>query len=117
MLEIRFYVEDHGICPFEQWFERLDPAAAAKVTTGIARMEQGNVSNTKSVGDGVLECRIDRGPGYRVYFGLDGDVLVILPTGETKRRQHNDILRAKEFWHDYKARRRKETKGSPKGLH
>lgn len=51
--------------------------AAAKVTVALARLEQGNFSNVKGVGEGVLEFRIDWGPGYRVYFGRDGELLVI----------------------------------------
>ena len=79
--------------------------AAAKVTVALARVEQGNLSNVKGVGEGVLECRIDWGPGYRVYFGRDGDILVILLTGGTKKRQQRDIETAKKLWGDYKARR------------
>ena len=69
----------------------LNAAAAAKVAVALARLEQGNLSNAKGVGEGVLEYRIDWGPGYRVYFGRDGDVLVILLTGGTKQRQQRDI--------------------------
>ena len=58
-------------------------------------MEQGNLSNVKTVGEGVLEYRIDFGPGYRVYFGRDGDTLVILLTGGTKKRQQRDIEAAR----------------------
>lgn len=61
-------------------------------------MEQGNLSNTKPVGAGVLEYRLDFGPGYRVYFGRDGDVLVILLTGGTKKRQQRDIEDARAYW-------------------
>lgn len=68
-------------------------------------MEQGNLSNAKGVGDGVLEYRIDWGPGYRVYFGRDGDALVIRLTGGTKTRQQRDIDTAHALWADYKARR------------
>ena len=71
-------------------------------------MEGGNLSNTKSVGAGVFECRIDFGPGYRVYFGRDGGYLVILLGGGTKKRQQNDITAARSFWTDYKARKRQE---------
>ena len=67
--------------------------------------QQGNLSNAKGVGEGVLEYRIDWGPGYRVYFGRDGDVLVILLTGGTKQRQQRDIEAAKSNWTDYKRRR------------
>jgi putative addiction module killer protein len=60
------------------------------------------------VGAGVLEYRIDFGPGYRVYFGRDGDSLVILLAGGTKRRQQHDIATAQVRWADYKKRRKKE---------
>ena len=69
-------------------------------------MEQGNLSNVKSVGEGVLEYRIDFGPGYRVYFGRDGEALVILLTGGTKKRQQRDIETAITYWHDYKEGKR-----------
>jgi putative addiction module killer protein len=60
----------------------------------------------KSVDEGILEYRIDFGPGYRIYFGRDGEVLVILLTGGTKTRQQRDIEAAKEYWRDYKQTRR-----------
>jgi putative addiction module killer protein len=69
------------------------------------RLEQGNLSNVKPVGEGVLEHRIDWGPGYRVYLGRDGAVLVILLTGGSKKRQQRDIDTAKALWADYKRRR------------
>ena len=71
-------------------------------------MEAGNFSNAKSVGAGVLECRIDFGPGYRVYFGKDGRHLVILLGGGTKKRPHKDIEAARGFWTNNKARKRQE---------
>ena len=105
MLEIRYYLAPDGRSPFEGWFSSLDPTARAKVTVAIARLEQGNLSNVKGVGEGVLEYRIDWGPGYRVYFGRDGETLVILLTGGTKQRQPRDIEHAKALWADYKRRR------------
>jgi len=72
----------------------------------IARLEQGNLSNVKGVGEGVLEYRINFGPGYRVYFGRDGETLVILLTGGTKKRQQRDIQAAIGLWADYRRRRR-----------
>ena len=68
-------------------------------------MESGNTSNVKSVGGGVSECRIDAGPGYRVYFGSDGDTLIILLGGGTKDRQQRDIVAARELWQEYKRRK------------
>jgi len=93
MAEIRYYLVAGGRAPFAEWFAELDSIARAKITRAIARLGQGNVSNVKSVGEGVLEYRIDFGPGYRVYFGRDGDALVILLTGGTKKRQQRDIGR------------------------
>jgi putative addiction module killer protein len=107
MIELRYYLGSDGESLFEDWFSGLDAAAAAKVSVVLARVEQGNLSNVKGVGEGVLEYRLDWGSGYRVYFGRDGDVLVILLTGGTKRRQQRDIETAKVLWADYKRRRPK----------
>jgi putative addiction module killer protein len=68
MVEIRYYVASGNTEPFAKWFAELDPIASAKVTRAIARMQQGNFSNVKSVGEGVLEYKIDFGPGYRDLF-------------------------------------------------
>jgi putative addiction module killer protein len=109
MLLIREYVDERGHSPFAKWFEDLDARAAAKVTVALARMEMGNLANVKGVGGGVLEYRIDWGPGYRVYFGRDGGTLVILLAGGTKRRQQRDITAAQERWADYGRRRKEQT--------
>jgi putative addiction module killer protein len=106
MPEIRYYVASDGRQPFARWFAELETVARAKVTRAVARLEQGNISNVKSVGEGVLEYRIDFGPGYRVYFGQDGEALVILLTGGTKKRQQRDIVAAHAYWRDYKQIRR-----------
>lgn len=74
----------------------------------ITRIEQGNLSNTKGVGAGLPEYRIDFGPGYRIYFGRDGDRLVILLGGGTKKRQQEEIRRAQALWVDYKRRKKEE---------
>ena len=103
---IRYYITPGGYAPFAEWFEDRDLVARAKVTRAVARLGQGNFSNVKSVGEGVLELRIDFGPGYRVYFGRDGESLVILLTGGTKKRQRRDIDRARVYWQDYKQGRR-----------
>jgi putative addiction module killer protein len=65
-----------------------------RVTIALTRMEQGNLSKTKSVGAGVYEYKIDFGPGYRIYFGRDGERIVILVGGGTKKRQNKDIQAA-----------------------
>jgi putative addiction module killer protein len=85
VVELRGYVDENGNLPFARWFTELDSTAAARVTTALTRIEHGNFSNVKGVGTGVFECRIDFGPGYRIYFGKDGDRLVILVGGGSKR--------------------------------
>src|SRR6202040_4402194 len=106
LLETPYYVCGDGHQPFADWFADLEPVARAKVTRAIVRLEQGNLSNVKSVGEGVLEYRIDFGPGYRVYLGRDGERLVILLTGGTKKRQQRDIDAAIAMWGDYRRRKR-----------
>jgi putative addiction module killer protein len=108
MIEVREYLGAEGNSPYTKWFDRLNVAAAVKVVTAVHRMEQGNFSNVKGVGLGVYEYRIDVGPGYRIYFGKDGDRLVILLAGGTKKRQDADIAAAKGHWRDYKRRKRQE---------
>ena len=108
MLSVLEFVAGDGSSPFAKWFAGLDAAAAAKVTTAVSRMELGNISNVKGVGAGVLECRIDFGPGYRIYFGRDGDVLVILLGGGQKKGQQHDIATAHARWKDYKQRKSQE---------
>jgi putative addiction module killer protein len=108
MIELRGYIDKKGKKRFASWFEALDPSAAAKVIIALTRMEQGNFSNAKGVGAGVYEYKIDFGPGYRVYFGKDGDTLVILLGGGTKKRQNKDIQEAQAYWADYKRRKKQE---------
>jgi putative addiction module killer protein len=105
-IEVEGYVDAAGVNPFEVWFDGLAPVAAARVTVALTRMGLGAVSSLKGVGGGVLEHRIDSGPGYRIYLGRDGDRLVILLGGGTKRRQARDIEAAKTRWVEYRARKK-----------
>ena len=107
MIEIREYLDDRGKSPYAVWHDRLEARAAAKISKGLYRLEQGNFSNAKGVGGGIFEYKIDFGPGYRIYFGKDGASVVIILGGGTKKRQRKDINTAKAYWQDYKARKRK----------
>ena len=93
----------------------MDPIAAAKVSVAVARMGLGNLANVKGVGAGLLEYRIDWGPGYRLYLGKDREALIILLVGGTKKRQEKDIERAKFLFAEYKARKAEGKKSEPKG--
>ena len=108
MIELREYIDAKGRSLYARWFNRLNAQAAAKVAITLVRMEQGNLSNAKGVGGGVLECRIDFGPGYRIYFGKEGDTRIVLLGGGTKKSQQQDIETARELWREYKRRKRQE---------
>jgi putative addiction module killer protein len=100
------YLDAAGRSPFARWFEHLNAVAAAKVSTAIYRLGEGNFSSVKGVGAGVFETRIDFGPGYRVYFGKDGDTVIVLLGGSAKKDQADAIARAIGAWFAYKASKR-----------
>ena len=103
-----FHTSD-GRRPFMEWFNGLrDERAQRRIDARLARVEAGNFGDSKSVGEGVLELRIDYGPGYRLYFGRDGNQVVILLIGGDKKTQSKDIATAQEYWADYKAQKKEE---------
>src|SRR4051812_2914165 len=106
MIDVREYLDRERFSPYAAWFNELNAQAAAKVATALTRLAAGNFSNVKGAGSGIFECRIDFGPGYRVYFGKDGERLVILLGGGTKKRQERDIDEALLRWQDYKRRKK-----------
>ncbi len=106
VIEVLQYLDARGLSPFQRWFDSLDAPVAAKVTTALTKIAQAHWGNVKSVGMGVFEHRINFGPGYRIYFGKDGDKLVILLAGGSKKGQQRDINDAITRWQDYKQRKR-----------
>lgn len=104
--EIKEYVREDS-SPFGSWFNDLDSTAASKITTALYRLQYGNLSSVRSVCSGVSEYKVDFGPGYRIYFGQEGNTLIILLIGGTKKTQNTDIEKAKTFWREYKARKKK----------
>ena len=100
--EIREYETADGKSPYGDWIRGLrDRYGQAKVRTRLDRVTTGNFGVHHGVGDGVMELVIDVGPGYRVYYGLDGDTLVILLGGGDKKTQQSDIRLAKMYWAEY----------------
>jgi putative addiction module killer protein len=96
------YVTEKGKCPFDDWFGRLkDIKSHMVIDARLTRLRQGQMGTFRSVGHGVKELKIDYGPGYRVYFGEDGDTLVVLLCGGDKGSQGRDIKKAQEYWADY----------------
>jgi putative addiction module killer protein len=99
--QIREYTEG-GRSPFAEWFNDLEAVTAAHVYRYVRRLETGNFGAAKPLRDGVFELRVDFGPGYRVYCGRDGQTIIILLGGGSKRRQEADIGAAVEHWKRYK---------------
>ena len=95
MIQLREYIDDAGRNHFGIWRAKLDPTTRARITSAM-----------KSVGAGVGELRLNFGPGYRVYCGMDGETLVILLAGGTKQRQQADIAVAKMLWKQYQQGKR-----------
>ncbi len=102
---VQEYEDLHGRNPYKKWFDDLNYHAATKVAVALARLKQGNLSNVKALRRGVFELRIHFGPGYRIYFGKDGDTLIVLLGGGTEKRQSGDINRAERRWQQYLRRR------------
>lgn len=103
-MEINEYTTRTGINPYRKWFDALrDIKVKARIQTRIDRLELGNFGDCKSVGECVFELRLHFGSGYRVYFGKDGDSVVLLLLGGDKSSQPNDIKAAQEYWSEYNA--------------
>lgn len=114
VFEIRRYRDAGGGEPFTAWLTGLrDRSARARILARLERLEAGNFGDVKALRDGVSEMRIDWGPGYRVYFGRDGQTVVVLLCGGDKRRQDADIRKAVDLWQEYV--NRKKGARRPKG--
>jgi putative addiction module killer protein len=97
------YADKSGNEPFTKWLDSLkDARSRRRVLARLRRIEQGHYSDCKRLQDGVFELRLFFGPGYRVYFGEDGDTIVVLLCGGDKRSQDKDIQAATRYWMNYK---------------
>ena len=105
MIRVEEYIREDDSNPYRVWFDDLDVQAAAKVATALVRLGIGNTSNVKWI-TGIGETRIDWGPGYRIYLAKDGEALIILFGGGTKKSQQADISQAKSLHQEYKLRKK-----------
>lgn len=96
--KIREYVRPNGSNPFREWLNGLATVVGARVQARLLRAEFGNLGPYKAVGDGVFELILDFGPGYRVYFGFEGEAIILLLVGGDKSTQRKDIETAKRYW-------------------
>lgn len=105
MYELRHYVDPDGQDQFVQWLGKLkDRQAQARIAVRLTRLENGNFGDCKPVGDGIWELRVDWGPGYRVYYAIEGKHVVLLCEGGDKRTQAADIARAIVRWNEWQSR-------------
>lgn len=106
-ISILHYRTLEGRFPYREWVESIaDKIARAAVLARVDRLAFGTFGDWKSVGEGVCELRVHVGAGYRVFFGRDGNLVVILLYGGMKRSQNADIRQAKRYWRDYEARKK-----------
>ena len=113
MFELWEYLTKDGKSPFEEWFLGLKPQGQARIATRLDRIANGLLTDVKSVGEGVQEYRIHGQNPFRLYFGHDGNEVIILLIGGTKHRQSADIKTAKDYWLDYKESKRKVEYNDP----
>lgn len=97
--QIKYYKDSRGNSPFLDWLENLaDTMGRAKIKVHIDRLARGNFGNCRSLGNGLHKLKINFGPGYRVYFGLMGQEIVLILCRGSKQGQNRDIEKAKEYW-------------------
>ena len=96
------YHDTRGNEPFTRWLNRLrDSRSRRRILQRLRRLESGYFGDCKPVGGGVNELRFFFGPGYRIYFGEDGDKIVVLLCGGDKGSQSRDIRQAQVYWKEY----------------
>jgi putative addiction module killer protein len=104
--ELEYYVTDDGKIPFKEWLDDLkDIPGRAKIRIRLDRVRLGNLGDSRSVGEGVCELKVDYGPGYRIYFAREGKRIILLLLGGDKSTQSKDVERAKLFLKDWKGRK------------
>lgn len=105
MYELRHYVTPSGKDVYIEWRKRLrDPKAAIAIDRRLNRLQLGNFGDHRFLRDGVSELKVDVGPGYRVYYAIDGTRIVLLLCAGDKSTQSSDINRACEYWNEWKRR-------------
>lgn len=102
-LKVVVYRTEAGVDAFDEYVDSLkDRSAASKIRVRVTRAKFGNFGDHKSIGHGIIELRINFGPGYRVYVGLHGSELIVLLCAGDKSTQAKDIKNAISYWADYK---------------
>ena len=101
--EVKVYIAQNGDCPFDEWLATLSRQEQQRIDARLLRIKKGNFGDYKAIGEGLYELRFFFGPGYRVYYAIVGTQIVLLLAGGSKKRQSEDIRRAKRFLETYKS--------------
>jgi putative addiction module killer protein len=103
---VQVYVTASAEVPFDEWMNTLkDGIGRAAIDARIALLRRGSLGRKyREIGQGLVELKVDSGPGYRIYLADDGRKSLILCVG-SKRTQKQDIRNARGYWTDYKTRR------------
>lgn len=100
--QVIIYANQDGDEPFSQWIDKLrNHQGKRRILQRLRRLEQGNYGDVAPIGDGLSELRMFFGSGYRIYFGEDGENIVIVLCGGDKSTQEKDIENAKAYWKEY----------------
>lgn len=99
---IEYYLTAANSAPFKEWLDGLDSVTRAKIRIRLDRVRLGNLGKNRHVGEGVYELKIDYGPGYRVYYAMNGRTVVLLLLGGDKATQEKDISLAKAHLEGFK---------------
>jgi len=106
---LRFYTREDGVAPSQEWLLGLrDKQTRFRINQRLSRMRLGNPGDHKSIGSGIWELRLHFGPGFRIYYGMDGEEMIVILCGGDKSTQAKDIQVAKEYWQDYQRRKVEE---------
>lgn len=102
--EIVIYEASDGVYPFADWLAVRDREARTRIEKRLFRLRGGNPGDYQSVGDGIIELRIDYGLGYRLYLAFTGQQVILLLCGGDKSTQVADIKLAQTYWQEYQGR-------------
>jgi len=105
-VKLWIYKTKEGQLPYSEWLKKFkDKKTQGIIRARLNRVRLGNFGDCEPVGEGVFELKIDYGPGFRIYIGMESNKIVILLCGGTKKSQKGDIKKAKEYWTDYRSRK------------
>lgn len=103
--EIQYYETPNGKLPAKEWLSSLkDGLSQAILYKRIRQAGLGQFGKIRNIGDGISELKIDYGPGFRIYYGIHEDKLILILMGGSKRTQESDIKKAKAYWTEWKER-------------